>query len=116
MFAGREQQPRAGEQERAEVPELPEPQEELVGQPGGGGPAARDVQPHTQVQARLPRLQHQEAAVILSRHDQVNISKILIYSKAFLSGITSINVVDKTKRKALQMNKKGQPYLEADFD
>ena len=47
MFVGREQQPRAGEQERAEVPELPQPQEELVGQPGGGGPAARDVQPHT---------------------------------------------------------------------
>ena len=93
------------------MPKLPGQEEEPAARAGGGGAGAGDVQPHLALQARLPRLQHQEAAVILSRHDQVIINKILIYSKSFLSGITSINVVDKTKRKALQMNKEGQPYF-----
>ena len=51
--------------------EIPEPQEELPAGAGGGGAGARDLQPHPAIQARLPRLKHQEAAKLLLGYDQV---------------------------------------------
>ena len=53
------------------MPQLPGPEEEPAARAGGGGAGARDVQPHPALQARLPRLKHQEAAKLLLGYDQV---------------------------------------------